>query len=258
MPPGTGPRFPPCRNAHELVANLEDVQNRIVVAARRADRNPDEIRLLPVTKTMGDDVIRWLAHAGIGLVGENKVQEARSKVELFDECHLRWAMIGHLQTNKINQVVGSAVEVHGLDRLDLAVKLDRRLAELGESLDVFVQVNSSGESSKYGLAPDDTLSFVRAIESLDTLHVRGLMTLAVFSDDERQVRACFETMVQLRDRLRQDAPDPSWFDELSMGMSGDFELAIQYGATTVRVGQGIFGVRDLGPENYWPSGPTLP
>ena len=234
---------------------MADVQARIVASARRADRDPAEIRLLPVTKTMGDEPITWLAEsaAGIGLVGENKAQEARTKAELFDGLGLRWAMIGHLQTNKVNQVVGSATELHSLDRLSLAEKLDRRLQTVGESLDVFVQVNSSGEESKYGLEPADVLAFTKAIRSFDSLRVRGLMTLAVFSEDTAQVRRCFESMADLRDRLRQDGPDPTWFNELSMGMSGDYELAIEFGATTVRVGQGIFGARDLGPDYYWPN-----
>ncbi len=247
------PRFPTCQSRDELAANLGDVQSRIALAANRADRDPSTIRLLPVTKTMGTDVIGWLTQCGANLVGENKAQEARSKSELFDSLGVSWAMIGHLQTNKINQVVGSAVELHSLDRIGLATKLDRRLQELGESLDVFVQVNSSGEDSKYGLEPDDVLAFVREIASFDTLRVRGLMTLALFSHDEHAVGECFATMQRLQTRLRQDAPDATCFDELSMGMSGDYELAIAYGATTVRVGQGIFGARALGPDHYWPN-----
>lgn len=247
------PRFPTCQSRDELAANLHDVQSRITRAAIRVDRDPSSIRLLPVTKTMGAEVIGWLAQCGANLVGENKAQEARSKSDLFDSLGVSWAMIGHLQTNKINQVVGSAIELHSLDRFELATKLDRRLQQLGVSLDVFIQVNSSGEDSKYGLEPDEVLGFVREIASLDTLRVRGLMTLAVFSHDEQAVGECFATMQRLQTRLRQDAPDATCFDELSMGMSGDYELAIAYGATTVRVGQGIFGARALGPDHYWPN-----
>lgn len=236
------------------MANHAEVRERIAAAARRADRNPAEIRLLPVTKTMAAEPITWLAEDGVSLVGENKAQEARSKRALFDELGLGWAMIGHLQTNKVNQVAGSARELHSLDRIELAEKLDRRLQTLGEPLDVFIQVNSSGEASKYGLEPADVVDFARAIAPLDTLQVRGLMTLAVFSDDQDAVRACFATMVDLRERLRQDGGDPSRYEELSMGMSGDYELAIEYGATTVRVGQSIFGARELGPDHYWPTG----
>jgi pyridoxal phosphate enzyme (YggS family) len=246
-------RFPTCRSREELEANLADVRMRIAAAARRVDRDPSEVHLLPVTKTMGDDAIRWLAQAGVGLVGENKAQEARSKSDLFADLGLSWAMIGHLQSNKINQVAGSAVELHSVDRITLAGKLDRRLQTLGESLDVFIQVNSSGEPSKYGLDPADVPGFADEIRGLDTLRVRGLMTLAVFSPDRDRVAGCFATMAHLRDRLRQDAADPDRFAELSMGMSSDFELAIEHGATTVRVGQAIFGARDLGPDYYWPT-----
>lgn len=250
---GATPRFPTCSSRDELAANLAEVTARIDAAARAVDRDPAEIRLLPVTKTMGAEVITWLAEIHPGLVGENKAQEARSKKDLFDTLGLPWAMIGHLQTNKVNQVVGSAVELHSLDRLDLAHKLDRRLATLGTSLDVFIQVNSSGEASKYGLGPDQVAAFAEAIEPLDTLRVRGLMTLAVFSDDEDRVRRCFATMRDLQERLRQERARPECYAELSMGMSGDYALAIAYGATTVRVGQGLFGARALGPDHYWPS-----
>ncbi|MBS1847874.1 MAG: YggS family pyridoxal phosphate-dependent enzyme [Actinobacteria bacterium] len=250
--PAGSARFPMCRSRAELEANVAEVRARIAAAAARVDRNPADIRLLPVTKTMGDEPISWLAGTGVTLVGENKAQEARSKRELFDRLGFAWAMIGHLQTNKVNQVVGSATEVHSLDRLELAEKLDRRLQTLGESLDVYIQVNSSGEASKYGLEPAEVFGFAEAIRSMDTLHVRGLMTLAVFSADAAAVNRCFTTMTDLQERLRQDAHGPERFAELSMGMSGDFELAIEHGATTVRVGQRLFGARDLGPDHYWP------
>lgn len=251
--PAGAARFPTCRSRRELEANLADVRDRIAAAARRVDRDPEEIRLLPVTKTMGDEPISWLADTGVTLVGENKAQEARRKQELFEGLGLSWAMIGHLQSNKITQVAGSAVELQSLDRMSLAEKLDRRLQTLGRSLDVFIQVNSSGESSKYGLDPVDVPAFAHEIRALDTLVVRGLMTLAVFTSDRDLITRCFTTMVDLRDRLRQDAADPERFTELSMGMSGDFELAVECGATTVRVGQAIFGARDLGPDYYWPT-----
>ena len=249
---GPGPRFPTCASADELRQNLVEVRSRIAAAADRAGRSAEEVRLLPVTKTMGEGPIRWLSESGVGLVGENKAQEARSKADLFTELDLEWAMIGHLQTNKVNQVVGSAVELHSLDRLELAERLDRRLQADGTTLDVFIQVNSSGEDSKFGLAPAAVEAFARSIEHMHSLKVRGLMTLAVFSSDEAKVRACFETMVDLADRLRQNLPDPSAFAELSMGMSGDYELAIEHGATTVRVGQALFGARQLGADHYWP------
>lgn len=238
-------------DAETLRANLAAVRDRIDRAARAVDRDPAEIRLLPVTKTVHDRRLAWAAEAGVGLVGENKVQEARGKDERFAELGLDWAMIGHLQTNKVRQVVGSAVELHSLDRPRLARALERRLQSEGLGLDVFIQVNSSGEESKFGLAPEDVVDFARTMGDYPALRVRGLMTLAVFSDDRERVAACFRRMRDLQERLRQEV-DADAYAELSMGMSGDHELAIEYGATTVRVGEAIFGPRHTGPDDYWP------
>ncbi|MBX3314683.1 MAG: YggS family pyridoxal phosphate-dependent enzyme [Actinobacteria bacterium] len=229
-----------------LHANVAAVQERIAAAARRVDRDPADVRLLPVTKTVHDERIAWLGTTGLELVGENKVQEALGKADALARAGLRWAMIGHLQTNKARHAVGAAAELHSLDDLRLAEALDRRLQAIGEGLDVFVQVNSSGEASKSGLAPDDVAAFVAALAPFTSLRVRGLMTLAVFSDDRELVAACFERMRDVQERLRQDV-DADGFAELSMGMSGDYELAIEHGATTVRVGEGIFGPRGTGP-----------
>lgn len=248
--PSTSP--PSCGSFEEFEANLAAVRGRITAAAERAGRDVAEIRLLPVTKTLDDQRIEWAARAGVRLVGENKAQEARSKDELFTRLDLQWAMIGHLQTNKIRHVVGAAVELHSLDRIELAEKLDRRLQTEGTSLDVFIQVNSSGEQSKFGLEPDAVVDFARAILGMDTLRVRGLMTLAVNSPDRALVGRCFDTMCTLRDRLQQELPEPEHYAELSMGMSGDYELAIEHGATTVRVGQALFGARATPDAHYWP------
>ena len=210
------------------------------------------MRLLPVSKTKPPDVIREAYDAGARLFGENKVQEAVAKAEVFaDVADLRWAVIGHLQTNKAKQVAAVAAEFHALDSLRLAEALDRRLHDLDRTLDVFVQVNSSGEDSKFGLAPEAVPEFARELERFGTLRVRGLMTLAVFSDDAELVGACFGRMRDLQSRLQDTDAHPERWHELSMGMSGDYELAIAYGATTVRVGQAIFGDR-LDPNDYWP------
>ncbi len=250
--PTTPPTPPSCASYDELRANLAEVQARIARAAERVDRDPAEVRLLPVTKTLDDQRIEWVAQAGTELVGENKAQEARSKAGLFERTGLRWAMIGHLQTNKIRDVVGSAAELHSLDRLELAEKLERRLQAEGASLDVFIQVNSSGEQSKFGLEPDAVVDFARSILPLHSLRVRGLMTLAANTPDRAAVGRCFDTMTALRERLRQELPDPECYAELSMGMSGDYELAVEHGATTVRVGQAIFGARATPDSHYWP------
>jgi pyridoxal phosphate enzyme (YggS family) len=226
-----------------VAANLQTVQDRIAEACRRADRDPDSVRLLPVSKTHGPELIKEAYAAGARIFGENRVQEAKEKAEHFaDRADLRWALIGHLQTNKAKDVAAFAAEFHALDSMKVARALDRHLHDLGRALDVFIQVNSSAEPQKFGLAPDEVEQFAYDVAELGTLRVRGLMTLAVFSDDQQAVRRCFEQMVELQRQLRESGA-PGSYDELSMGMSGDFELAIEYGATTVRVGEAIFGAR---------------
>lgn len=239
------------RTAEQLRANLAEVRARIDDAARAVDRDPASVRLLPVSKTVDDERLAWLADTGVTLVGENKVQEARRKEGRFADLGLGWAMIGHLQTNKVRQVVGSATEVHSVDRTRVAEALDRRLQAEGIGMDVFIQVNSSGEESKFGLAPDEVLPFARTLDRYPSLRVRGLMTLAIFSDDRERVAACFRRMQILQEQLRNDV-DADAFAELSMGMSNDYDLAIAHGATTVRVGEAIFGPRHTGPDDYWP------
>ena len=236
----------------EIAANLAEVRRRVDEACAAAGREPSQVRLLPVSKTKSPAVIREAYDAGARLFGENKVQEAVAKAAVFaDVADLRWAVIGHLQTNKAKQVAAVAAEFHALDSLRLAEALERRLHDLERTLDVFVQVNSSGEESKFGLAPDAVPEFARELARFGTLRVRGLMTLAVFSDDPHLVGACFGRMRDLQSRLQDTDDHPDRWAELSMGMSGDYELAIAYGATTVRVGQAIFGDR-LDPDDYWP------
>lgn len=210
--------------------------------------------MLPVGKTVSEERLRLAYEAGFRDFGENKVQEAERKAEaLADLPEIRWSVIGHLQSNKARSVARFAHEFQALDRLRIARALDRHLQAEGRSLDVFIQVNTSGESTKFGLAPDEVEAFVRELPAFSSLKVRGLMTLALFSSDESKVRPCFQLLRSLRDRLRDSAPDGMQFDELSMGMSGDLELAVEEGATVVRVGQAIFGPRDLPDSHYWPA-----
>lgn len=234
--------------------NINAIQSRIDAVCQRIGRDPGEVRLLPVSKTVDEPRIRMAYAAGCRVLGENKVQEAYDKwQQMSDLSDLKWAIIGHLQTNKAKFVARFASEFQALDNLRQARALERRLQSEGRSLDVFVQVNTSAESSKFGLPPDEVLAFARELAAFDALKPRGLMTLALFSSDEALVRPCFVMLRQLRDRLRQDAPQGADFAELSMGMSGDFEWAIEEGATTVRVGQAIFGARDLNEAHYWPA-----
>jgi len=248
-------RYPAATTVEDFRCNLAQVRARIDAACRRVGRDPATVRLLPVSKTQPEARLRLAHAAGCRMLAENKVQEAHLKWQgMQDLADLQWSVIGHLQTNKAQRVARFAAEFQALDSLRVAEALDRRLHVEGRSLDVFVQVNTSGEASKYGLAPDDAQAFVRALPAFTALRVRGLMTLALFSSEAERVRHCFALLRRLRDRLRQDAPAGVGLDELSMGMSGDFEIAIEEGATVVRVGQAIFGARPLPDSHYWPQG----
>lgn len=237
----------------DIAANLQRVRESIAAAARKAGREPESVRLLPVSKTVAVEGIRVAVAAGERRFGENKVQEAAGKSEAMAEDSLDWVIIGHLQTNKAKEVARFASEVQSLDRLKLAETLERRLQNEGRVMDVLVQVNTSDEASKYGLAPEAVAEFLGQLKSFETLRVRGLMTLALFSSDAVRVRACFQRLRVLRDRLR-DAHSDLDLKELSMGMSGDYALAIEEGSTEVRVGQAIFGPRALPDSHYWPTG----
>lgn len=247
------PPRPGCETPEALRANLAAIQGRIEAAARGAGRDPAEIQLLPVSKTVDEARIRWAYEAGVRLLGENKVQEAQRKSEATaDLADLKWAVIGHLQTNKAKYVARFAAEFHALDRLKVAETLQRRLELEGRTLDVMIQVNSSGETSKFGLAPDEVIDFARRLAPFDRLRLRGLMTLALNSPDPEAVRPCFVLMRELRQRLREEVEGAADASELSMGMSGDFELAIAEGATVVRIGTAIFGARPTPDSHYWP------
>ena len=235
--------------AAAFAANLAAVQARIAAACRRAGRDPGTVRLLAVTKTVPAPVLRLAASAGITDFGENKLQEARDKQAVLRDLPIRWSIIGHLQTNKVKYLIRFAHEFHALDSLRLAEELNRRLEAEGRDLDVFVQVNTSGEASKFGLHPDGLVPFVERLSDYPHLRPRGLMTLAIFSADLERVRACFRLLRALRDRAAGIAPGLA---QLSMGMSGDFETAIAEGADVVRVGQAIFGARPTPDSFYWP------
>jgi len=246
--------WPRAETVEDFRRNLAAVRQRIAAACARVGRDAAGVRLLPVSKTVDEARIRLAHAAGCRQLGENKVQEAHRKWEaLADLADLRWSIIGHLQTNKARQVARFASEFQALDSLRVAEALERRLQAEGRALDVFVQVNTSGEASKYGLAPEQVADFLRALPAFSALRVRGLMTLAVLSAEPARVRRCFVRLRDLRDRLRQDAPDGVGLDELSMGMSGDYEIAVEEGATVVRVGQAIFGARALPDSHYWPA-----
>ncbi|WP_432560551.1 YggS family pyridoxal phosphate-dependent enzyme [Granulicoccus sp. GXG6511] len=236
----------------DLLANLTSVRERIAAACVAAGRRPEEVRLLPVSKTHGVDQILAVHAAGERTFGENRVQEAEAKAEDLADTDIRWAVIGHLQTNKAKNLARFAHEFHALDSLRVAKELDKRLQNEGRSLDVLIQVNSSAEPQKFGLPPEEVEGFAEQLGPFSSLKVTGLMTLAVFSRDPAEVEPCFVRMTELQRRLLDNDRAAGSYQELSMGMSGDFELAIAHGATCVRVGEAIFGDR-LDPNAYWDS-----
>lgn len=223
-----------------LAARWMAVRERVDAACRAAGRDPAQVRVLPVSKTFGPELVREAVALGLDRFGENKVQELRDKSAALADLPLRWVLIGHLQTNKAKDAARLASEVQSLDRLELAEALHRRLEGEGRAIDVLVQVKTSPEESKHGLPPDALPAFLDRLRDYPTLRVRGLMTLAVQSDDAAAVRACFAQLRQLRDTQAARGHD---LPRLSMGMSGDFPLAIAEGATEVRIGTAIFGHR---------------
>lgn len=227
-----------------MATRLARIRQRIAQACARAGRTPDSVTLLPVSKTFEVDAIREAMALGLNRFGENKTQELRQKAAALAGQGLQWVLIGHLQTNKAKDAARDATELQSLDRLDLAEALHHRLVNEGRTLDVLVQVKTSTEPSKYGMAPGDVAAFLRRIAAdFPTLRVQGLMTMAVNSPDALAVRACFRALRELRDQLRQEGLPGVSLERLSMGMSGDFELAIEEGSTEVRIGTAIFGAR---------------
>lgn len=241
---------PTALTTEDFARNLAAVRARIDAAAARAGRDGAQVRLLPVSKTVPSERLRAAVAAGMPNLGENKVQEAERKSVEMADLGVAWSVIGHLQSNKAKNVAAFATEFQAVDSGKIATALERRLQLVGRELDVFIQVNTSGEEQKSGVAPEELPALLRDLAGFDTLHVRGLMTLALFSADAEKVRPCFALLRELRDRMREEQLiGPG---ELSMGMSGDFELAIEEGATCVRVGQAIFGSRSTPNSAYWP------
>ena len=228
----------------EMSERIARIKARMAEACTRVGRDPTEVTLLPVSKTFDDQAIRRAVSLGYKRFGENRTQEIGQKAPLLADCDIQWVVIGQLQTNKAKEVARLAHELQSLDRMELAEALDRRLQLEGRSLDVLVQVKTSPEETKAGLDPIELIPFLKTLGRFQTLRVRGLMTMAILSEDQVAVRRCFAQLRQLRDQALQEGIAGIELDRLSMGMSGDFELAIEEGSTEIRVGSAIFGARD--------------
>ena len=224
-----------------LLERLADVRARVARAARTAGRDPSDVKLLAVSKGFAIEQIRQAAGAGQLAFGENRVQEAEAKVAELPA--LEWHLIGQLQRNKARLACELFSAVHAVDRAELAQALARHAAALGRRVRVLVQVNIDAEPKKGGTAPADTAALVREIVSLPALELAGLMAIPRARPDPEQMRPAFARLRGLREQIRLQAPEGPRLEELSMGMSDDFEIAIQEGATIVRVGSAIFGAR---------------
>ncbi len=227
----------------EIAANLQTVRNNIEAACKRAGRNPEEVQLCAVSKRKPVQDMRAAMQAGQLLFGENYVQELRDKYEVLqDSCTFH--MIGHLQRNKVKYLMGKVSLIHSVDSLGLAEQIDKEAAKSGLVMDVLLEVNAAGEESKWGFAPEETMEAARAVGSLPHVRVRGLMTSAPYTEDPESNRVYFHTMKRLQEQLAASGYDGVLADTLSMGMTGDYAVAVEEGATLVRVGTGIFGQRD--------------
>ena len=220
---------------------LTRIRSRVAQACQRSGRQPETVKLLPVSKTHGPERVRAAAACGLTVFGENRIQEARQKIPLCPG-HLAWHLIGHLQTNKVKEAVCLFAMIHAVDSLRLLTAIDTAGELTGRIMPVLLEVNVSGESSKFGLAPADVPAVLDAANSLQRVEIIGLMTMPPIAEDPEHTRPFFQKLRTLRDQWR---PATGFaLNELSMGMSHDFEIAVEEGATWIRVGTVLFGSRD--------------
>lgn len=229
----------------QVKANLQQVRERIAQAARRAGRDPSEIVLVGASKSVEVERIRAAIEAGLQHIGENYAQEAWAKYQQIGDA-VTWHFIGRLQTNKAKLVVRFCRFVQSLDRFTLAEELDKRAKQVGRVIECLVEVNIGGEATKGGVPPEEVASFLRQVSGLTNLRVVGLMAMPPYFPDPEDVRPYFRAMAELFERLKREAPLGVEMRYLSMGMSHDFEVAIEEGANMVRVGTAIFGPRPTG------------
>ncbi len=225
----------------DVAANIARLQERIAAAARRSGRRPEEITLVAVTKTIPLERIQEAIKAGIRELGENRVQELLAKQPLISGAN--WHFIGHLQRNKARQVVDKVTMIHSVDNLELARALDRRATAAGRRVDILLEVNVAGEESKFGLVPAAVIPFIREVAGLSGLNIQGLMTVAPLVEDAEAVRPVFRRMAALQRQVEELHLAGVEMRYLSMGMTNDFEVAIEEGANIVRIGTAIFGFR---------------
>lgn len=231
--------------------NITSILQRIEKACIANNRDPKEVRLLLATKTVPASKIRLALATGQTLIAENKIQELKEKYHDLLDLKPTNHFIGHLQTNKIKDVLKYDIScIHSVDRLDLATKLHQRLTLENKTIDILIQINTSNEESKFGIAPDQAIELIQQVAQFPTLRIKGLMTIGLFSAEEDKIRPCFKLLKNIQQQVIQLNIPHVEMQELSMGMSGDLEIAIAEGATIVRVGTAIFGER-LYPDSYY-------
>ena len=226
-----------------LKENLAEVQSRMEQACKRAGRDVAEVTLIAVSKTKPVTDLQEIYNAGVRDFGENKVQEMCDKMEKMPK-DINWHMIGHLQRNKVKYIVGNVALIHSVDSYRLAEEINIQAKKKGIVVPILVEVNIADETTKFGVSKEDAMELVRQIASLDALSIKGLMTIAPYVVDPEENRAYFRKIKELSVDIDNQNIDNVSMDILSMGMTGDFEVAIEEGATMVRVGTGIFGKRD--------------
>ena len=227
----------------DIESHLAAIRSRIAAAAAAAGRTPTDVSLLAVSKTFGPDHVRAAYAAGQRDFGENKVQEALQKQEATADLAIRWHLIGHLQSNKAKKAAPAFAAIHSVDSVELLRRIDAAAVEAGSAPDVYIQVDLAGEDTKFGAPEAEAGAIARAAASCRAARLKGLMLLPPWFDDPELARPYFRRLRGLRDRLIEEGIDAAQLHELSMGMSHDFEVAIQEGATLVRVGTAIFGKR---------------
>ncbi|MBS1769459.1 MAG: YggS family pyridoxal phosphate-dependent enzyme [Acidobacteria bacterium] len=238
--------------SEHIAENIAVIQGRIENACKASGRDPGEVKLLLATKTVSAERIKIAFSAGVTLIAENKVQELKEKFEALKDFPHTKHFIGHLQTNKIKDLLKCEVAcIESLDRLDLAEKLQQRLEFEDKTIEALIQVNTSFEESKFGVSPEHAVELVKQVSQFDRIKIKGLMTIGLFSDEIERVRKCFRLLKEIqRQIIDLEIPNVE-MNELSMGMSGDLEAAIEEGATIVRIGTAIFGERIYSDSYYW-------
>lgn len=224
-----------------ILENIEDVRNRIKIASEKAGRNPEDVTLIGVSKTKPVELIKEAVECGITRLGENRVQEIMEKYEHIDGA--QWHLIGHLQKNKVKYIIDKVALIHSVDSVELAKEIDKQAKKTGRIQEILLQINISGEESKFGIEPDKTEEVCREVAKLENVKIKGFMTMAPRGADENELHSIFGGLRELLEKIKKLDIENVDLKELSMGMSGDYEIAISEGATLVRVGTGIFGTR---------------